>query len=98
MPDTKTFFRHCPACGRRFEIRLESKKLIRSESYVEPAEKTPVDPADLTFRVILDEEVPTVVNVEEFQYTYKCKHCGHEWSEVHEKHDDEPAPKGYTGD
>jgi len=24
---------------------------------------------------------PTIVDVEEFQYNYKCKHCGHEWSE-----------------
>ena len=28
---------------------------------------------------------PIVVDVEEFQYSYKCKHCGHEWSEKHVK-------------
>ena len=26
-----TFFRHCPSCGRRFEIRLEGKNLTSTE-------------------------------------------------------------------
>ncbi len=25
------FFRHCPECGRRFQIRLVDKKLVRQE-------------------------------------------------------------------
>jgi len=25
------FFRHCPGCGRRFHIKLESKKLVDLE-------------------------------------------------------------------
>jgi len=28
----KTFFRHCPSCGRRFEIRLGSKREVGDES------------------------------------------------------------------
>ena len=24
---------------------------------------------------------PITIDVEEFQYAYRCKHCGHEWSE-----------------
>ena len=36
---------------------------------------------------VLQEGKPTVIDTEQFQYTYKCKHCGHEWSEKHvEKH------------
>jgi hypothetical protein len=31
--------------------------------------------------IIVQENVPTTIDVEEFQYSYKCKHCGHEWSE-----------------
>lgn len=27
MSSVETFFRHCPACGRQFEIRLVRKKL-----------------------------------------------------------------------
>jgi len=36
---------------------------------------------------VLQEGKPTVIDIEQFQYAYKCKHCGHEWSEKHvEKH------------
>lgn len=31
MPSVTTFFRHCPSCGRRFEIRLVSKDLVSTE-------------------------------------------------------------------
>jgi hypothetical protein len=34
--------------------------------------------------VFLDQEAkPVIIDVEEFRYAYKCKHCGHEWSEKH---------------
>jgi hypothetical protein len=26
-----------------------------------------------------------VVDIEEFEYTYRCTHCGHQWSEKHEE-------------
>jgi hypothetical protein len=29
----------------------------------------------------LQEGAPIVVDHEEFRYSYKCSHCGHEWSE-----------------
>jgi len=28
-----------------------------------------------------EEKVHVTVERKEFQYTYKCKHCGHEWVE-----------------
>jgi rubredoxin len=28
--------------------------------------------------------VPTTVEVTDFNYTYKCKHCGHMWTELHQ--------------
>jgi hypothetical protein len=46
----------------------------------------------------VEEDVPSIVDVEEFQYAYKCKHCGHQWSEVREKLRDFDTPRGYTGD
>ena len=105
MSGVRTFFRHCPSCGRRFEIRLVSKKEVDSESIPETEEHvadasllgmpraTPmVEP------IALGEGAPVIVDVEEFQYTYRCKHCGHEWSEVHKTEREYDAPKGYTGD
>ena len=75
------FFRHCPGCGRRFHIKLESKKLV--------TEHRESLPRPVVFRggsrrpVILREGAPITVDIEEFQYAYKCEHCGHEWSETH---------------
>ena len=78
------FFRHCPGCGRRFHIKLVDKKLTHLER-----ESIPGDLGSLSvsqFRgspVLLVQESsrPIIVDVEEFQYAYKCNHCGHEWSE-----------------
>jgi len=91
MPEAKIFFRHCPSCGRRFEIRLVSKKLVEEEEvFVSPS--SPLAP------LILDEGMPRIVDTEEFQYAYRCKHCGHEWSEVRVKHHTQPEPESFTGD
>lgn len=38
-------------------------------------------PAATAPPIWVEESVPVVVNVGEFAYSYKCKHCGHEWSE-----------------
>ena len=46
---------------------------------------------------VLDESIPAVVSAEDFRYRYRCRHCGHEWSEVHEKVGKGTAA-GYTGD
>lgn len=49
-------------------------------------------------QTVLQQGAPNVVDVREFQYSYKCKHCGHEWSEVREKVNSLGELKGYTGD
>ncbi len=85
------FFRHCPGCGRRFHIKLESKKLL-----TEHRESIPrIEHSAMVVRggsmytapsitpIAVQEGRPIIIDVEEFQYAYKCKHCGHEWSETH---------------
>ncbi|HEX4920115.1 MAG TPA: hypothetical protein VFV92_05180 [Candidatus Bathyarchaeia archaeon] len=37
-------------------------------------------------RTELVEGPPIIVKEEEFEYTYKCSHCGHEWTELHREH------------
>ena len=32
----------------------------------------------------LGEGPSIIVDIEDFQYTYRCSHCGHEWSEKHQ--------------
>jgi transcription elongation factor Elf1 len=101
MSGVRTFFRHCPSCGRRFEIRLESKKPVDSESLTETESEGHVSAAGLMGRaapIMVNEDAPVIVDIDEFQYTYKCKHCGHEWSEIHKTERQYDAPSGYTGD
>ena len=104
MSEIRTFFRHCPACGRRFEIRLVGKELEDSEAFEEEARPArAATPASVMGRSIVvptlvGQDKPTLVDVEEFQYAYKCKHCGHEWTEVRNVTESSAAPTGYTGD
>ncbi|HVH14686.1 MAG TPA: hypothetical protein VNA15_03070 [Candidatus Angelobacter sp.] len=80
------FFRHCPGCGRRFHIKLVDKKMVHLDR-----EPIPGDPGGLSLSrgspilLVQESSRPIVVDIEEFQYSYKCKHCGHEWSEKHVK-------------
>ena len=84
------FFRHCPQCGRRFHIKLVSKTLAHMDR--EPIRRTNVSPtvggrglaqaASMPYFVVR-EGPPIIIDIEEFQYAYKCNHCGHEWSEKH---------------
>ncbi len=60
------FFRHCPACGRRF---------LRPRTTITPFQAPSV--------LLVQEGGPILADIEEFQYTYKCNHCGHEWAEKH---------------
>ena len=107
MSIVRTFLRHCPSCGRRFEIRLVKKELVDSQEMSEKLERpespiiarsmTPINPAGPA-PTVLSNEVPSIVDIEDFQYTYRCEHCGHEWSKVHKEEQSYRAPEGYTGD
>jgi len=83
------FFRHCPGCGRRFHIKLVNKQLVRedvekrqTEGVMSMSDATPLRGAMMPY-VTLQEGPPVLVDRREFQYSYKCGHCGHEWSEKH---------------
>ena len=87
VSEIKTLFRFCPQCGRRFHIKLVSKKLVNLQrETVESKTAVPImgsrfgsmgSPAP----IIVQTGEPVTIDVEEFQYAYRCKHCGHEWSE-----------------
>jgi|SRR5437763_15832318 len=86
------FFRCCLECGRRFHVKLENKRLVRMERQerrspqlvrrggpphgIRGSRVEGLGPVTTVYK-----GPPTIVDVEEFQYNYKCKHCGHEWSE-----------------
>ncbi len=80
------FFRHCPQCGRKFHITFVGKKLEHVDK-----ETVQTPPRILQLGLVLEESVPVTIDIEGFQYWYKCKHCGHEWYEKHtEKHLEKP--------
>ena len=93
MSAIRTFFRHCPSCGRRFEIRLEDKRLLKEErvtSMLTPTEANVrseliAGPPPTAEPLLVGVGSPITVDLESFQYTYKCKHCGHEWFEVRQE-------------
>ena len=86
MTGITTFFRHCPACGKRFEIRLVSKKLVHESKEVE-RNRSVLPTIDERprykglFYVRNEPNVTTITVTDEFRYTYKCKACRHQWSE-----------------
>jgi uncharacterized Zn finger protein len=87
LSEIRTFFRYCPSCGRRFEIRVVGKRFV-DEKEVQKTEMMNELRPQLVLgypgSTELDADHPVTVDIEEFRYTYKCKHCGHMWSEVHD--------------
>ena len=86
MSEFETFFRRCPICGRRFEIRLVGKRLLDSQTIREPM------PVNRDFFegfagsfLEVGESEAAYVSFEDFQYSYKCKYCGQQWVEIKEK-------------
>jgi hypothetical protein len=78
--------------GKRFHIKLVSKKLVDTNRETSEQKRfvTTGVPVVVGYRGrgmvaprMLEENVPITIDVEDFQYSYKCKHCGHEWTEAH---------------
>ena len=90
MSGISTLFRACPSCGKRFEVRLLDKKLVKSETIKEnvPVSHDYFGGYDGSF-LLVGETEPVIVDVEEFEYKYKCKHWGHEWTEEKEEEHEE---------
>jgi DNA-directed RNA polymerase subunit RPC12/RpoP len=94
-----TFFKKCPACGKRFDTVRESESVKKeieiatteessfSSPMAEGVVKGGVYPIDDAERALNSPTVDVKVPVEKDTYTetYTCKHCGHVWTETHEK-------------
>ncbi|HYB76104.1 MAG TPA: hypothetical protein VEC08_04000 [Nitrososphaerales archaeon] len=101
MSGIMTFFRHCPSCGRRFEVKLVSKVPAGSSSFVEKEGQASVSPRGYQRTGetgVARVDAPYLIDAKNFRYDYKCKHCGHEWSEAHGAEQRVNEPTGYTGD
>ncbi|MDA4137353.1 MAG: hypothetical protein OK449_10205 [Thaumarchaeota archaeon] len=90
-----TIFKKCPNCGKRFEVEhtgesverktevVTEEKLISTPSMMAPNPMTPVldTPYSNPPTVMVDE----LIEEDEYTESYKCKHCGHVWTEKHEE-------------
>lgn len=89
-----TFLKRCPSCGKHFEVRRTAKTVTKKDEVV-PETKTrsafaasaaaysvsPADPKAMRTEVGVEEELEEDTYTE----TFKCRHCGHTWTETHEK-------------
>ena len=84
MSQAKDFFRICPACGRRFHITLVDSRLVderKSTQVIKHGVAASTSVRNVRI-VTVEEDSPVTFDVRDFQYTYRCKHCGHTWSEL----------------
>jgi DNA-directed RNA polymerase subunit RPC12/RpoP len=93
--EVRTFFRFCPSCGRRFHIQILSKEKVAVEREereerepgngegVVPGLADQVSGFSSPVPLFLEEGHPAVIDLDEIRYSYRCKHCGHEWTEEH---------------
>ena len=82
----------CPQCHSLFRVVTEDKKLIedeKAEGFAESAGEKVEDA--LEGLIPMSRRVPGSlgedVDVEDltYEYRFKCKRCGHEWTELEEK-------------
>jgi DNA-directed RNA polymerase subunit RPC12/RpoP len=84
------FFRFCPECGRRFHIKLVGKALVSVNRTSRPKKvvtniNSPARYAAAPSLIVVQDDKPVIIDHEEFQYAYKCSHCGHQWTEIREE-------------
>ena len=104
----ETFFRHCPSCGRRFEIILESAKEVETvssdRSTQKPKLRIGLKPGTIgEFRrrgilVLTYEKTNRFEENKRVKLTFKCGHCGHEWSERRFREAEAETSPEYGGD
>jgi len=91
-----TFLRTCPSCGNRFHVKLVDEKVLSDKKEVEHAGKGGPGiyytasarqyggaPRGVAGSPPMGQQEKGIFIVErkEFEDSYKCGHCGHQWSE-----------------
>lgn len=83
----------CPNCHSLFRVKTESKQLIQDEQVEDFKEDKAEDAKDILEFLNPVGIVPVRgafgrdVAAEDltYEYKFKCKHCGYEWTELKEK-------------
>jgi hypothetical protein len=84
----KELLRKCPSCGRRFVLKIDSKKLVDVQHSTErlirdfstyPFSRQQSGAVQGWVDVKTTEDVP--IELDEYEVTYDCRHCHHTWTE-----------------
>ncbi|MDH2901218.1 MAG: hypothetical protein PXY39_09625 [archaeon] len=84
----------CPQCHRPFRVMLEDKEVVddeRAEDFKEDLKEKVEDALDALEPIHVRPWVPgshgrdVEVDEKTYEYTFKCKHCGNEWTEFKTK-------------
>ena len=92
-----TFLRQCPSCGHRLHVRLVNERLLNDKRAAEPVgreEAVTIETGGSAMGTRLwgkvhsppmgpQEKETFTTETREFEDTYKCGRCGHQWSEKH---------------
>ena len=99
MPIVGTFFLRCPSCGRRFGTKLVTKTEVDDIDEKETSKQTDRFVRGIAYQTgHTSSEVSEMTDTKEFRHSYKCKHCGHEWSVERYKSTPEDVDPDYRGD
>ncbi len=102
--DERTFFKKCPKCGKRFEVRHTSETVEKKQTLI-PEEKTYLEPAGVAAAypipqppIRAEAEVEEDIEEDTYTETYRCVRCGNTWTETREKVRDIGGVGGTKGD
>ena len=108
MVTLATFFRNCPSCGRRFEIRLVGREVLDASAAVSEVKKDEDHPRmygvggrfGVRMSLTASSPNPIAAEVDEVvRYDFRCDHCGHAWTEDKTKRlEGKIAGQNYHGD
>jgi uncharacterized Zn finger protein len=70
----------CPSCGWLFQAKEVKRELLGADTIVQ---KDPLAPAPMEWEYQHSFDKKTRAHT--FRVYYKCKHCGHEWTDLIQK-------------
>ena len=97
MSGVGTFLRTCPSCGHKFHVKLEGEKLVNAKSFAEPVDEDDVESDGIGGRIavgplhdppIVHEKGVRTTEIRDYEDSFKCEKCGHEWVEKREVEDE----------
>ena len=75
-------FRKCPSCRWFFQAKEVKRELLGADKLMQ---KDPLIIAEDYMKWEWQDNFDKETHVHTYRATYKCKHCGHEWTDLVQK-------------